>query len=31
MYFKIGYTVRPKEVNNLSQVIYEEYYGDGGL
>jgi hypothetical protein len=25
MYFKIGYTVRPKNVNNLSQVVYEEY------
>ena len=25
MYFKIGYSVRPKEVNNLSQVIYERF------
>ena len=25
MYFKIGYTVRPKYINDLSQVVYEKY------
>ena len=25
MYFKIGYTVRPKYINPSSQVVYEEY------
>ena len=25
MYFKIGFTVRPKYINDLSQVVYEKY------
>jgi len=28
MNFIIGYTVRPKNINRLSQVIYEEYVGE---
>ena len=31
MYFKIGYTVRPKYINPSSQVVYEEYDAAGTL
>jgi len=31
MDFKIGYKVKPKEINNLNDVIFEEFNGEGSF